>query len=132
MRPFATRCVYVHPRYSRVWESVAENPLHLLRAEDTLSHGSSAAASALRVQRLVMTTVVAQQPFGRLVMRQRDAAIRTHHHVPAIDALHESGITPAIQQQDGLLAARERLGYRRVQSFAEDRSGRCRLESARR
>src|SRR6266487_4045730 len=103
MRPFPRGRVDVHAGDRRGRKSVQEKTLDLLRAEPALLQCATSALAAHGTQRLLVTTVMAKESLRRAMVRQRDAAVRTHHDIAAFTALHERRIAAPVEEQDALL-----------------------------
>src|SRR5205814_4328162 len=87
MRPLAARRVNIHSRHPRSRKSLAQKTLDLLRAKSTLLEVSSPAARAVGPRLFLVQTVVTDQALRIAMQRERDAAVRTGRHRPAIHAL---------------------------------------------
>ena len=114
VRPLPARGVDIHARDPRGREALGQQSLDLLRAEAAPAQRRPAdTARQTACGCLVMLAVVADQPLGRAMIGQRDGAVRAGRDVTARLALHERRVAAPVEQEDALLAARERLAQRR-------------------
>jgi hypothetical protein len=90
VRPLRAGGVHVHARDARRRPAIGEQPLHLLRSHAPLLERAPRAPCAPLARRLVVLAVVADEPLGRAVIGERDAAVRARGHVAAVAALHEA------------------------------------------
>src|SRR6185503_13999004 len=126
MCPLPRRSVDVHSGHAGGGETVAQETLDLLCAQPAASQRIAIAASAARGRLLLVQAVVADQPLGCAMVRERDAAVRARRDRSTLIALHECRVPSAIQQQDALLAAREPVRERFLEGMADDEPERIR------
>jgi hypothetical protein len=85
-----------------------------------VTKGETATTSARRAKRFLMCAIVAKQPLGRTMNRERDAAVGANDDVAAIVALYERRVAPPIQQENALLPSQQRRRKRNVELVAND------------
>ena len=114
----AVQRVAVHAQNTGLWKAQVQFRLHLLGAHaDDLGRTLGAAAWTAMGQRLGELALVATQASGPLVQHQREAAMRTGVGVLALRAQHERRKPPAVEEEDGLLAAAQAFLNGREQRF---------------
>ena len=76
----------------------------LLRTQPALPHDATLAPAAGGLRLLAVQAVVAHQPLGGAVVGEGDGTVGTGRDVAAGGALHEGGVSAAVEEEDGLLA----------------------------
>ena len=115
MRPFGAGGVQVHARDAGRGEPQPHEVLELLRAEAAHALGLLAAHAARGGDRFLVTAVMAAEGGWRLVHGERDGAVRAVAHVAAGGTLQVGREPPAVEEQDHLLPAPERIAHRLIQ-----------------
>ena len=105
MRRLGTSGVAVHAGQPRFGKQRAQHRFDLLGAEAVGPQRGPFAPRAQRRHRLVETAVMAPQPVGAAVIRQRHAAMFAVGNRAAITALQVGGKTAPVNQNEALLAA---------------------------
>src|SRR5258707_1829727 len=83
VRPFSAGRIHIHTGDPCVGKTLAQQTFHLLRGEAALTQSLSAATNARRLKGLGVLTLVAHRLFRPAVIREAEAADRTHGYVPA-------------------------------------------------
>ena len=96
--------VCVHTQNSCRGKQRLQFILDPLGAEPTVPHRVAAAFRARIVQRLGIAAIVAHQPVGITVIRQRNRAVGAGDHMTAVVAGNECVVSPPVHQKNGLLA----------------------------
>ena len=80
----------------------------------------TAASSAFRAKRLLMRAVMTEQPLGRAVKSERDAAVWANDNITAVIALNKRGVPAPIQKKNALFTLFQTVGQGSVELFAND------------
>jgi hypothetical protein len=112
VRPLGHRRVDVHACDARLGEQIAHGALHLLGPQPAGVQAMALAAGAGIRHRISVPAIVAEQP-GRVAMnRERDPAVRALRHPAAVEALDVGREAAPVEEEQRLVARRQRLGQR--------------------
>ena len=120
--------VAIHAADHRPGEMALEFLVHLLGAQALVAHGGLAAGGAFIVGRLVEAAMVAHEDVAFAVEGERQVAEFTGGGVAAGRANDKRGVTPAVEEQDGLSANAihgNKSQGQRERALAEFRNGRA-------
>src|SRR5207237_4087617 len=119
-RALAARRVAIENVGGHVGKITAETLLHLLRPEANRLQHLAVAERAARRDRLAQPAVVTDEQTGAAMNRERNAAVAAAELVTTFAAQQIRRVSPATDEDDGLLAGVEGTAQRLVQLFAED------------
>src|SRR2546427_4169602 len=119
-RALLARRIPIEHVHGDLREIAAEALLHLLRAEADGLQDFAAAQRTLRRDRPAQAAVVADEKDGAAMDSHRHAAVTAAEVMAALPAQEIRSISAAIDQDNGLLACRERLLQCAFQRRAED------------
>ena len=109
MSPLPGGGVHIHPGQASLGKGLRHDPLHLFGAQPPEGEILRPTPATPLGSRLVVAAVVAEDAFADPMIGERDRAVGTGLHIPALTALHEAGVSAAIQEQNHLLAPSDPL-----------------------
>ena len=128
MAPPGRSGVEIHPGEPGLGEPRRDQLLELLSSDPVGPLHRVAALGAGRRDREMPAAIVTAQSRRHPVQRQRDRTIGTLRHLSALGTLNEGGKSPAIEQQECLLAPGQHGVERGVERLGpRDRSSGCDL-----
>ena len=101
----AAHVVGVHPFDPRLGKSLDQRVLHFFRAAARVFERRRPALGTRVGHAAGKIAEMAAKFFRAAMERQRDAAIRAHLDIAALRTLERRGITPPVEENDGLLVA---------------------------
>jgi len=101
--PFPRSGIDIHPGDPGPWERLGHHPFHLFSPQPFETQILRSASAAPLRGRLLMTTVVTEEPSGHSMEGEGNRASKALPNVSALPALDEVGVSSPVQEEDDLL-----------------------------